>query len=56
MNEHLVLPASHTFMMNNPLVIVQAISYLQTSHFNKSLKFGNASRSIIGKAILRRKN
>ena len=55
MNEHLVLPVSHTFMMNNPLVIVQVISYLQTGHFNKSLGFGDATRSIIGKAIRGRK-
>ena len=56
MNEHLVLPVSHTFMMNNPLVIAQVISYLQTGRFNKSLGFGDASRSIIDKAIRGRKN
>lgn len=44
MRDHITLPVTHTFMMNNPQVIVEALHFLQHGHFNRGLSWGDALR------------
>lgn len=48
MADHIVLPATHTFMMNNPLVIAQTLEFLRNGHFDHSLTLGDLVRRAIG--------
>jgi triacylglycerol lipase len=46
MKDHIVLNVSHTFMMNNPMVIAETLEFLRNGTFDHGMTFGNALRKL----------
>lgn len=47
LTDHIVLPVTHTFMMNDPIVIAETIQFLKFGRFDPDLTLGDVLREVI---------
>lgn len=50
MADHIVLPTTHTFLMNNPLVIAETMAFLRSGSFDHGLGWPDVARRLAGRA------
>ena len=48
MKDHIVLPVTHTFMMNNPRVIGETMAFLNTGRFDRSMTWFEGVMDAVG--------
>jgi hypothetical protein len=46
MKDHITLHVGHTFMMNNPLVVAQALTFLRKGRFDRGLEYAQAEQML----------
>lgn len=51
MTDHLELPVTHTYLMNNPLVMAQVLAFLKDGSFDRSLTFAGVLMGSIGAVL-----
>ncbi len=47
MADHIVLPVTHTFLMNSPLVIAQVLEFLAHGRFDRSMDLTRAAQRLV---------
>ncbi|TMV09877.1 alpha/beta fold hydrolase [Ruegeria sediminis] len=54
MKDHIVLPVTHTFMMNNPRVIAQTVHFIEFGHFDPEISWLDAVMAAIDEICIGR--